>query len=113
MLTLRASSKVDRLVTILALEISGELLPPPELVARLASDIEAIHRGFPEMTAVRHSAEWGKPGELSVSLTDEAASRFLAGEFEEINRLNERFGPVDVRFSEWISPTSTVGGNFS
>jgi hypothetical protein len=72
---------------LLAMELSGEFLPPPDLYERLHGDLEAIRAAHPGLALVRHWPLW-VPGELVVG--------FDVGCAPDLQELNERFGPVEV-----------------
>ena len=81
---------------LLAMEISGALLPPTELTEQIAADLEAIRSEFPVVSEIHHHPRW-KPGELLVGLTDEAFEQFQQGEYRGLDNLNTWFGAVNIR----------------
>jgi len=50
----------------IALESSGELLPPDALVKRIENDLKAIRAQFPAVTEVHHTQKW-QPGKLMLN----------------------------------------------
>jgi hypothetical protein len=90
----------------LALHLSDEPLPPPELVLRIRADLAAVREAIPALEHVTITPEW-EPGKLIVDLTAEALASFLAGTHVELNELNEDLGPldhgpVDDEFAGWF-----------
>lgn len=80
---------------ILALELSPELLPPPDLVAALRADLTAINTYdgfFAQFRAVPDRV----PGSILVRLTDSAWSEYLAGQYHGLDALNQQYGPVHI-----------------
>lgn len=80
---------------ILALELSGALLPPPTLYDRLYNDLVKIRMSYPEMLLVSHRPNWVL-GELIVGLTQEAWEQFQAGTHNGLNQLSLIYGLVNV-----------------
>jgi len=81
----------------IALEQSGELRAPSDILARLRADLRAIRKAFPEMTSFEHVGEW-VAGELLVGLTLEADEQFLAGNYHGLDDLNSDLGPVEIEY---------------
>lgn len=48
----------DRDAELLALELSGQLLPPADLYARLHADLEAIRTAYPDMRHIHRRPRW-------------------------------------------------------
>lgn len=96
---------------ILALEASGEKLPPPELVTQIESELWIARNTFPVLEKIEAMPDW-IPGELLIGLTEEAAARFEAGEFTELDELNDalqlvaadRFGSSTAYHFRYQSP---------
>jgi len=80
---------------LLALEISGQLLAPSELVHRISKDLALIRGRFPYMRDIGVRPDWF-PGQIVVQLTQEAWDAFHRGEYEGIDGLNDQYGPVEV-----------------
>lgn len=80
---------------LLAMEISGALLPPPSLYDQIHSDLTAIRQAYPYMNSISHRPRWA-PGELIVGLTPEAWDRFQNGVYHGLDDLNAQYGPVTV-----------------
>lgn len=80
----------------LALELSGELTPPPDLVAELGDDLAAIRRSFLEMAAIHARLDFA-PGSIFLHLTPEGLMMLDNGTFHELYALNEIYGPVRIR----------------
>ncbi len=85
---------------ILALELSGELLPPPGLVAGIEADLLAIGQFDPYLAGIHVLPSWA-PGRLSVGLTDEAWQLFLAGQYHGLDSLDAQYGPAQVEPSPY------------
>lgn len=81
---------------VLALEISSELLPPPDLVIQITSDLTAIRAHDPYFEAIHVMPTW-MPGDLLIGLSEEAIAQFHAGTYHGLDSLNAEYGPVDVR----------------
>jgi hypothetical protein len=93
---------------ILALELSPELLPPPDVVAALRADLTAINAYdgfFAQFRAVPDRV----PGSILVRLTDPAWSEYLAGQYHGLDALNQQYGPVHIVVHSFIK---TLGLNF-
>jgi hypothetical protein len=88
---------------VLALEISSELLPPPDLESRIADDLAAIRALDPLFEKIHARPAW-LPGELVIELTDEAMARYRDGTFDDLDDLNATYGPVEIRsmFLNWL-----------
>jgi len=76
---------------VLALEISGELLPPAGLVAQVAGDLAAI-RGHDAMFERFHVFPDWLPGMLLVQLTPEAWAAFESGDYHGWDGVNLDLG---------------------
>lgn len=85
----------DRDAELLALKISGAVLPPPELYEQIHSDLTAIRQAYPAMTAIHHRSRWA-PGSLLVQLTTEAMTLFENGDYHGLDALNAEYGPVKI-----------------
>jgi len=81
----------DSDVLVLALEISGELLPPPSLYERIHSDLIAIRNAYPETNEVHYYPSW-EIGEIFADLTPEAMEQFKMGEYHGLDALNAVYG---------------------
>jgi len=84
------ATELDVDAELLAMEISGELLPPVDLYERIHGDLEAIRAAYPAVAFVRHWWLWA-PGELIVGME--------IGRYADLDELNEEFGPVEVYLS--------------
>lgn len=80
---------------LLAMEISGALLPPPTLFQQLYNDLTAIRQAYPVMASIRHHPRW-VPGELIGLLSAEAMAQFNQGEYHSLDTLNAEYGPVEI-----------------
>lgn len=88
---------------LLALALSHELLPPPNLYEQIHEDLTAIRRDYPIVEAIHHHPHWA-PGELIIGMEGEAWSQFLDGTYHGFDDLNARYGPVRVsRIFHFIS----------
>jgi hypothetical protein len=90
---------------LLALEITGELLPPADLVEQVEADLEAVRMHNPYFAPFHVFPDW-VPGWLLVDLTPEAWESFQAGEYHGWDELNELYD-VEVT-SESYPYTRTV-----
>lgn len=86
----------DRDAELLALELSGELLPPADLYARLHADLEAIRTAYPDMRHIHRRARWAI-GELLVSFNE-----------AQLQAAKEAGLPVPIstEMPKWGCPTS-------
>jgi hypothetical protein len=80
---------------ILALDLSGALLPEPALVAQVESDLAAIRAAFALMTNI-HARPRGTLGRLYIGLTPQAFAELQAGAYTGMDALNAQYGPVRV-----------------
>ena len=80
---------------LLALEVSGQLLPPPALVAQIGQDLTAIRATYPEISDIHTFPNW-IPGELLVGLTNEGWAAYLDGTFTELDALNAQYGAINI-----------------
>ena len=94
--------QIDRDADLLALEISGELLPPPILRERIRADLAAIREAYPDMSEIHHRGRWAVGG-LSIGLTPEAWEQFKNGEYHGLDDLNTQYGPVEIETLDFIS----------
>ncbi len=74
---------------VIALEGSGELLAPPDLVNEVEADLVVIRDAYPFLDWVYARAAWA-PGHLLLGLTEADYDRFRAGEDEPFNELNDQ-----------------------
>jgi hypothetical protein len=81
---------------LLALEISGTLLPPPELYEQLYNDFTAIRQAYPDMNEIHHLPRW-LLGELIVGFTEEAWEEIQNGEYHGFDELSREYGTVEMR----------------
>lgn len=80
---------------ILALEISGELLPPPSLTAAIQTDLDAIRSDDRYFERIHAKPDWAV-GEILVGLTSLAWQEYQEGRFHGLDELNATYGPVDI-----------------
>jgi len=80
---------------LLALEVSGQLLAPTELVCRISEDLALIRAKFPYMRSIGVLPDW-YPGQITVLLTQEALDALLRGQYHGLDELNRDYGPVEV-----------------
>jgi hypothetical protein len=81
---------------LLALEISGALLPPPELYEQVYYDLTAIRQAYPDMNEIHHLSRWVL-GELIVGFTEEAWEEIQNGEYHGFDELNSEYGPLEMK----------------
>ena len=79
----------------MALEISGELLPPTHLVERIGKDLAVIRAVFPYMKSVGYFPDW-PAGQLLLHLTDEAWEQYELGSYDGLDQLNAEYGPAEI-----------------
>lgn len=80
---------------LIALEYSGELLPPAHLTQRIEGDVAVIRAYDPYLERVHAWPDW-QPGVLLVNLMGWAWEQFHAGEYHGLDELNEIYGPVEI-----------------
>lgn len=80
---------------VLGLELSGELLAPPDVVARIEADLLSIRQFDPYFSATHVLPSWA-PGQVIVGLTPEAWQLFIVGQYHGLDALNAQYGPVQV-----------------
>jgi hypothetical protein len=84
---------------IVALDISGTLLAPAEMVSQVAQDLTAIRAAYPGWIAgvdyVQARSNW-VPGMILVKLTPQAWADYLAGTYTGLDALNAQYGPVSI-----------------
>lgn len=102
--TLASLDSVESAV-ILALELSPELLPPPDLVAALRADLTAIN-AYDDFFAQFRAVPNAVPGYILVRLTDSAWSEYLAGQYHGLDALNQQYGPVHIVVRSFIKTLS-------
>ncbi len=85
----------------LALDISGELLPPEELTQRILEDLAAIRAAYPEVTNIHYRPNY-EPSQMLVSLTDEAFAQYLQGQYHAWDELNAAYGAIDFAASSFV-----------
>jgi hypothetical protein len=81
---------------LLALEFSGELLPPPTLVAQIESDLTAIRAVNPYLAYISARPSWA-PGNLLLKLTEAAADEYESGQYRDLDEINEQYGAITFR----------------
>lgn len=81
---------------LLALEISGALLPPTELYEQVYNDLTTIRQAYPEMNEIYHRPSW-IPGELIVGFTEEAWQQIKNGEYQGLDELNSEYGLLQIK----------------
>jgi len=82
----------------MALEVSGDLLPPKQLAGRIQAQLEAIRKEFTEVTEIQHFPQF-LPGELiiSTSLVDEndtIIDKINATKYGPLNHFSRILGSV-------------------
>lgn len=82
--------------TVLALDLSGALLPPPDLVAHLDADLAAI-RAIEPLVREIHARPNYVPGVLIIRLTPAAFDEVVAGNYHGFDALNATYGPASIR----------------
>ena len=80
---------------LLAMEISGAALPPPELYEQIYHDLTTIRQTYPAMAIIHHRPRW-TTGELLGQLTAEAMTQFEKGEYHGLDTLTAEYGPVKI-----------------
>jgi uncharacterized repeat protein (TIGR01451 family) len=91
----------DQDAELLAMEISGALLPPLSLYNQIHDDLTAIRQAYPQMNSISHRPRW-VPGRLLVGLTPEAWEQFQRGDYHAWDDLNDQYGPVDIIPFNWM-----------
>ncbi|MCA9247988.1 MAG: hypothetical protein KDA42_12755 [Planctomycetales bacterium] len=86
----------DNDAALLAMEISGKVLPPRELYDKIHADLELIRDAYPSMRGIHHHP-LPLSGYLLVRLNAEALEQLNAGDFHGLDELNDRFGLKELR----------------
>jgi hypothetical protein len=88
---------------LLALEVSGELLPPPTMVDQIEEDLASIYAIEPYLAKLGARGDW-VPGEILVKITDDALVEYQAGEYHDLDALNATYGLIAERIliSSWL-----------
>lgn len=80
---------------VLALEISGALVAPADMVEQINLDLAAIRMLNPVFESIHAIPDW-VPGELLVVLTPAAWDSYQQGAYTGLDALNQQYGPVHV-----------------
>ena len=80
---------------LLALELSGEILPPVDLTNKIHEDLELIREIYPPMSSISARPNW-VVGEVLVGLTDDAVNDFRNGEYDAWDPLFVDLGTPDI-----------------
>ncbi len=121
---------------LLALELSGALLPPRALYLQLRNDLKAIRQAYPVVKDIHHFPLW-QPGEVMARITDKQFAQINAGELGPVTAkhlfddlyvvsfalrynptaliplLKSRFGVVDIESSGFAGDGDSIGFNSS
>jgi hypothetical protein len=76
---------------LIALEVSGELLPPPDLTARIETELAAIRAHSAYVAGFSVFTDW-VPGVLQVTLEPDAWAELLAGTYAAWDAVNAEHG---------------------
>ena len=77
--------------TVLGLEITGELIAPPQIVNQVTDELAIIRDTYPVVAGITVLPDWA-PGMLLVRLTPVAWAQYLAGTYAALNALNDEYG---------------------
>jgi len=72
---------------VLALDVSSDLLPAPELVTRIENELAAVRADYPAMERISARPDY-MPGQMIIRLTAAVAEEFIAGNHIQLNDLN-------------------------
>ena len=92
---------------LLALELSGQLLPPKSLHLKIRRDLRAIRAAFPEMASIHHRARW-IPGQALAKVTPEQLQRINDSELGPVTVEQIGFGWQVLRFRKRYNPDALV-----
>ncbi len=81
---------------LIALELSGDLLPPTDLTQLILGDLAAIRDTNPQVADIRYRSIT-TPDQIIVGLTDQAMADFRNGLYHELDSLNTLYGVVDIQ----------------
>ncbi len=84
--------------TTLAFKADLSLVPPPELIAQIDSDLELIAGAFPFLDTLCSFPGWS-PGLVLLVFTPEAEEEWEAGEFDGFHELHELVGYTGSTYS--------------
>lgn len=79
----------------LAMELSGELLPPPDLYSQIEDALTDIRTQYPDMRLIAHLPPW-HAGKLTVGLTPDAWADIVAGTYSGFDTLDEQYRPTSI-----------------
>ena len=80
---------------ILAIDVSGELLPPQELTQQILNDLAAIRKAYPIIADINYLPHY-RPDELMVGISKDAAEQFKAGQYHGLDELNKQYGVIAI-----------------
>lgn len=93
----------DRDSELMALELSGQLLPPRELYIQLRADIRAIPQAYPLMSNIHHFPRW-TPGLVLAKITSAQITQIDASELGPATATHLFDGWFSVRFARRYHP---------
>ena len=80
---------------LIALDISGQLLPPEELTQQVMEDLAAIRAAYPEIADIHYMPHYA-PDQMLVGLTQEAIAQFKQGQYHALDELNAQYGVIEI-----------------
>lgn len=93
---------------LMALELSGALLPPRALYLQLRNDLTAIRQAYPVVKDIHHSPSW-QLGTVLTKITPNQTAQINAGELGPVTAVSPAFGEwYEVRFALRYNPTALI-----
>lgn len=93
---------------LMALELSGALLPPRALYLQLRNDLIAIRQAYPVVKDIHHSPSW-QLGTVLTKITPNQTAQIDAGELGPVTAVSPAFGEwYEVRFALRYNPTALI-----
>ncbi len=80
---------------LLAIEVSGQLRPPPELTEQILNDLADIRTAFPQIADITY---WptAAPDKIIIGLTQQAFDDFKNGQYHVLDELNSTYGVIKI-----------------
>jgi hypothetical protein len=80
---------------LIALELSGDLTPPPNLTQQVLEDLAAIRAAYPQLADIRYRRRFSA-NQIIVGITPEAAEKFRNIQYHALDDLNQTYGVIEI-----------------
>ena len=84
---------------LIALELSGDLIPPPDLTQQVFEDLAAIRTAYPQVADI-HYRPFFSPDEILVRITPEAVEQYRNNQYHALDDLNSPIPLLRLRFNQ-------------